>query len=635
LERLAANQQLTSALSRVLADDRKKSIALTTNILEVFFCFSSISQLHSVLTANKIGNTALNVIDFELKRYEVRVRETRGESDYARLQAYLFKQEKLLFVCFYILLNMSEDLAIELRIKQRKVIPMLFTVLAHHDNKDTTYLAHLRLLCVAFLKKLSMIESNIPELLQYDVVRACVRFMSPSVADDTLCSAVLRLAYNLSFHRESRLAVTHVLAGATVAALQRSPCASAAARLMYVLSTDPTLASAVQPYLAAVPGAAVALVLQSPGSVTNKEACALAINMAAKPEYVTALLHGGSLPALFSRLEHTQDVYVAKLIRALSEHAASRADLEKHALRVADMVLRGENPEIRMEALGILANTPLNKHTCLELMTKYQLWDFLMQNLVPTQDNDDIALQVIMLIGNLSVDSRTSGVLTTPKLVNLLDENLAIAIKEGDSEMVLQILFTVFRLLQHRKSREVVCQCPAIHDLITNCIGWPHPLVRTYANSCMDVILEHPGTPLKDDLMTKRFEVYNEAYMAFIADGGLADLLAQRDAEEQAQLDAEALEQQQGDGSGAYDDGDGGDEGYDSFYDGGRLGGWGGNANAAGGAAGNRKSAYGNGYGEDAESGDDEDALGSGAAYSDEVAQVRSLGNDNRIARRA
>jgi hypothetical protein len=58
-------------------------------------------------------------------------------------------------------------------------------------------------------------------------------------------------------------------------------------------------------------------------------------------------------------------------------------------------------------------------------MTKYQLWDFLMQNLVPTQDNDDIALQVIMLIGNLSVDSRTSGVLTTPKLVNLLDENLA------------------------------------------------------------------------------------------------------------------------------------------------------------------------------------------------------------------
>jgi hypothetical protein len=166
LERLAANQQLTSALSRVLADDRKKSIALTTNILEVFFCFSSISQLHSVLTANKIGNTALNVIDFELKRYEVRVRETRGESDYARLQAYLFKQEKLLFVCFYILLNMSEDLAIELRIKQRKVIPMLFTVLAHHDNKDTTYLAHLRLLCVAFLKKLSMIESNIPELLQ-------------------------------------------------------------------------------------------------------------------------------------------------------------------------------------------------------------------------------------------------------------------------------------------------------------------------------------------------------------------------------------------------------------------------------------------------------------------------------------
>jgi len=76
-----------------------------------------------------------------------------------------------------------------------------------------------------------------------------------------------------------------------------------------------------------------------------------------------------------------------------------------------------------------------------------------------------------------------------------------VAAKEGDSEMIQQILFTIFRLLQHRKSREVVCQIPAIHDLIITCIGWPHPLVRTYANSCMDVILEHPVTQLKEELM--------------------------------------------------------------------------------------------------------------------------------------
>ena len=166
LEKLAGNQQLTSALARVLVDDHKKSIALTTNILEVFFCFSSISQLHGVLTANKIGNTALNVIDFELMRYDARVREVRSESDYQRLQGYLFKQEKLLFVCFYILLNMSEDIMIELRIKQRKIIPMLVTVLGNHDNKDTSCLTHLRLLCVAFLKKLSLIEANTIELQQ-------------------------------------------------------------------------------------------------------------------------------------------------------------------------------------------------------------------------------------------------------------------------------------------------------------------------------------------------------------------------------------------------------------------------------------------------------------------------------------
>ena len=45
---------LLLALSRVLRDDWKKSIDLTTNIMFFFFCFSTFSDFHRLLTQHKV-----------------------------------------------------------------------------------------------------------------------------------------------------------------------------------------------------------------------------------------------------------------------------------------------------------------------------------------------------------------------------------------------------------------------------------------------------------------------------------------------------------------------------------------------------------------------------------------------------
>ena len=45
---------LLLALSRVLRDDWRKSIDLTTNIIYVFFCFSTFSNFHKMLTRHKV-----------------------------------------------------------------------------------------------------------------------------------------------------------------------------------------------------------------------------------------------------------------------------------------------------------------------------------------------------------------------------------------------------------------------------------------------------------------------------------------------------------------------------------------------------------------------------------------------------
>ncbi len=43
------------ALARVLRDDWKKSIDLTTNIVYIFFCFSTFSIFHTILSKQKVG----------------------------------------------------------------------------------------------------------------------------------------------------------------------------------------------------------------------------------------------------------------------------------------------------------------------------------------------------------------------------------------------------------------------------------------------------------------------------------------------------------------------------------------------------------------------------------------------------
>lgn len=47
-------ESLFLALVRVLRDDWKKSIELATNIIYVFFCFSTFSDFHAMLLHHKV-----------------------------------------------------------------------------------------------------------------------------------------------------------------------------------------------------------------------------------------------------------------------------------------------------------------------------------------------------------------------------------------------------------------------------------------------------------------------------------------------------------------------------------------------------------------------------------------------------
>eukprot|EP01083_Nonionella_stella_P012630 35777_1 len=193
LPHFVQNETLIGALSRILLEDRKRSTELTTNILEVFLCFSNFSQLQRILLDNKIGDTCMRAIALEMKRYD--------NKSTKKTPAFLCRQEKLLYVAFFVLLNLAEDPAIELKMRARGVVSLLLQSLRRTDTQSY-WLHELYILAITFLKRLSVFRENKEDMADNDVMKALKPFLTFDNLDVRL--AALRLAFNLSFEPEIR-----------------------------------------------------------------------------------------------------------------------------------------------------------------------------------------------------------------------------------------------------------------------------------------------------------------------------------------------------------------------------------------------------------------------------------------------
>ena len=58
---LSKNETLIGALARVLRDDWMKSLELASNIIYVYFCFSSFDCFHSIISNYKVGSLCIQV----------------------------------------------------------------------------------------------------------------------------------------------------------------------------------------------------------------------------------------------------------------------------------------------------------------------------------------------------------------------------------------------------------------------------------------------------------------------------------------------------------------------------------------------------------------------------------------------
>lgn len=521
LEYFAQDGQLLTTISRVLDEDRKNSLELTTNILEIFFTFSSFRQLHGLLMEHKVDTIALNIIDFELRRFKtwqeapVNPDPNKAKEEALKQSTVYAKQERLLYVCFYLLLNLAEDTDKELVMvnSKNKLITHLMGMLARQRTPkkpdEQKFLCQVHLLVATLLKKLSIFRENKTEMARLNIVSAMDYFLS--VDDDDVVETSLRFLFNLSFDPQLRDAlVQNNMVSKCVSIFKRAPCRPACVRMLYNISMDDRYKDAAADGLTAAAPLVATLLARSQGAV-DAELLALAINLAASALNAEVMTTGGQLKTLVQRIAVTQDPLMMKLIRNLSQHENVRATFKPLLHELVQLTLKSTTAEFLVEALGTLASLPFTDIPYYEFFAgRYNLGEFLMRQLSPGITEDDIILEAVMVLGVALVDPKVASILGTARHVNTLFSTMVE--KGSDPEMVLQIGFVFLKLLLHEGSRGVVLEHEDLIKSLLSLVADPIPHIRDVANMCLDVIMDFNET-WRNRIRDTRFETLNREWI--------------------------------------------------------------------------------------------------------------------------
>jgi hypothetical protein len=161
-------------ISRTLKDEHKNSTELLIHLLGFFYTFSFYDEFHQLLLEHSIGETCINIIEFQYAKYVIRKNaiakvETTNMPlrDYQReTDKFLFlvrKQDRILRLAFTILMHLAEDPKIEHKMVKKNIVSWLI------KNIDRNNI-NLIVVVLLFLKKLSIFDVNKDSMLHSNIV---------------------------------------------------------------------------------------------------------------------------------------------------------------------------------------------------------------------------------------------------------------------------------------------------------------------------------------------------------------------------------------------------------------------------------------------------------------------------------
>lgn len=466
LEELLSHTTLLGALTRVLREDGKRSMDLTIAVISVFFAFSNFSQFHEVIISNSVGDLTMRVLDLEMKRIEHRkepeTKKRLRKADYTdfseldsttqKLVVAMRKQDKLMYLCFYLLLNLAEDVSIEKKMKKRDIVGLLCSTLRDKRNVE------LLILTVMFLKKLSIYDVNKRRMQEVGIAELLCRLLPCS--HDVLLTCLLRLVLNLSFDPDIRASLAdHGLIPKVVELVRTPSVRDLALGVLYHLSMDDKCKSMFT-YTDCVAMVRDELLNNPDETSSQPELIALAVNLTQNARNAEVFCSDGGLDAVFRRAADTRDSLLFKVLRNISQMDTTKSHFVPYMPELAELIRAPDtHQDLLVEVLGVLSNLNIENFNYAQFIADHELLSFLSSYLQPGTVEDDIVLEVVMFVGTLCT-AETANDLVSSGLVSKLYE--LIEEKKDDDEIVLQITYAFRQLMLCRPTFDALMQ----HDQV-------------------------------------------------------------------------------------------------------------------------------------------------------------------------
>uniref|UniRef100_A0A8B9RA13 Kinesin-associated protein 3a n=1 Tax=Astyanax mexicanus TaxID=7994 RepID=A0A8B9RA13_ASTMX len=392
LEELLQNETALGALARVLREDWKQSVDLATTIIYVFFCFSSFIQFHGLITHYKIGALCMNIIEHELKRYDLWQEELT-----ALLSRYGFLISRYFCVTIY-----------------------------------------------------------------------CIRY---NIAHTILTYLVLRVSEIYSLVCKQDKFKRHL-----------------SMRILYHISMDDRFKSMFA-YTDCIPQV-MKMLFDCGEERMDPELISFCINLAANKRNAQLICEGNGLKMLMKRALKLKDPLMMKMIRNISQHDGPSMNLFiDYVGDLAAQIGQNEEEEFMIECLGTLANLTIPDLDWELVLKEYNLVPFLKDHLKPGCAEDDLVLEVVIMIGTVSMDDSCAAMLAKSGIIPALIELLNA--QQEDDEFVCQIVYVFYQMVFHQATRDVIIKETQAPAYLIDLMHDKNAEIRKVCDNTLDIIAEY------------------------------------------------------------------------------------------------------------------------------------------------
>lgn len=402
------------------------------------------------------------------------------------------------------MLNLAEDTRTELKMRNKNIVHMLVKAL-DRDNFE------LLILVVSFLKKLSIFLENKNDMAEMDIIEKLCK-MVPCEHEDLL-NITLRLLLNLSFDTGLRNKMVQVgLLPKLTILLENENYKQIVMCILYHISMDDRCKSMFA-YTDCIPQL-MKMLFECSEERIDLELISFCINLAANKRNAQLICEGNGLKMLMKKALKFKDPLLMKMIRNISQHDGPTKNLFiDYVGDLAAQISNDEEEEFVIECLGTLANLTISDLDWELVLKEYKLVPYLKDKLKPGSAEDDLVLEVVIMIGTVSMDDSCAALLAKSGIIPALIELLNA--QQEDDEFVCQIVYVFYQMVFHQATRDVIIKETQAPAYLIDLMHDKNAEIRKVCDNTLDIIAEYDEEWAKK-IQSEKFRWHNSQWLEMV-----------------------------------------------------------------------------------------------------------------------